>query len=58
MVKIQKQLSSLFAGAEIHTNIAPDECIAVGAAVQVPTVYLGIMPRSDSELKSAASNVG
>ena len=36
VVKIQKQLSSMFPGAEMSLNISPDECIAIGAAVQVP----------------------
>ncbi len=36
VVKIQKQLASMFPGAEMSLNISPDECIAIGAAVQVP----------------------
>jgi len=34
VVKIQKQLSSMFPKAEISLNISPDECTAIGAAVQ------------------------
>jgi len=34
VVKIQKQLSSMFSKAEISLNISPDESIAIGAAVQ------------------------
>ena len=35
MVKLQKQLASMFSGAEMSLNISPDESIAIGAAVQV-----------------------
>jgi len=38
VVKIQKQLSSMFSGADISLNISPDECIAVGAAVQASLI--------------------
>jgi len=34
VVKIQKQLSSMFPKADISLNISPDECTAIGAAVQ------------------------
>jgi len=34
VVKIQKQLSSMFPKAEMNLNISPDESIAIGAAVQ------------------------
>jgi len=38
IVKIQKQLSSMFGGADININIAPDENIALGAAVQASLI--------------------
>ena len=38
VVKIQKQLSSMFPGAEMSLNISPDECIAIGAAVQASLI--------------------
>jgi len=38
VVKIQKQLGSMFSGAELNLNVSPDESIAIGAAVQASLI--------------------
>lgn len=38
VVKIQKQLGSMFSKAEINLNVSPDESIALGAAVQASLI--------------------
>jgi molecular chaperone DnaK (HSP70) len=38
VVKIQKQLKSMFPEAEMSLNISPDECVAIGAAVQASLI--------------------
>ena len=40
VVKIQKQLGSMFPNAELNLNVSPDESIAIGAAVQVLNTIL------------------
>jgi len=57
VVKIQKQLSSLFPGAEIHTNIPPDECIAVGAAVQASYVTKEVTAGPKEKMLAVARDI-
>jgi len=57
VVKIQKQLVSMFPKAEMSLNISPDECIAVGAAVQASLITKELSVTGSSKMLSISSDI-
>lgn len=57
VVKLQKQLASMFSGAEMSLNISPDESIAIGAAVQASYVTKEISLSGPTKMHSVSADI-
>jgi len=57
VVKIQKQLSSMFPSAEMSLNIYPDESIAVGAAVQASLITKDVCLNRSTTMLSVSQDI-
>jgi len=57
VVKLQKQLSGMFSNAEISYNISPDECIAIGAAVQASCITKDIELNGPTKMFCISRNI-
>lgn len=57
VVKIQKQLSSMFTSAELSLNISPDESIAIGAAVQASYITKEITVSGPTKMMSVSQAI-
>jgi len=57
VVKIQKQLSSMFPSAEMSLNISPDETIAVGAAVQASLITKDVCLNTSTSMLSISQDI-
>lgn len=57
VVKVQKQLASMFPKAEMSLNISPDECIAIGAAVQASYITKDITVSRSTRMHAVSRDI-
>jgi molecular chaperone DnaK (HSP70) len=57
VVKIQKQLGSMFPKAELNLNTSPDECIAIGAAVQASLITKDVNENESIKMLSVSRDI-
>jgi len=57
IVKIQKQLASMFPKAEMSLNISPDECHAVGAAVQASLITKDVNVSGPTKMMAISGDI-